>query len=1178
MKNLNPTRETYEMDLALKSARDKKLSRILVPLLLAGYKDVESTRNIAKGLASGTLGLPSDIAELFSGAFTQGAAEKALMTRPPRVLPPDKPVEVQEGVAPRPELRQEQIGVPKVKYTSADLARRLGLDPDDPETIISQIFSPDLLSKPAAAIKAAKALNLAEGFLPWMAGVFASKRAQTLPRLSLANAEKLEDAKTPAQKIFEETGFWRGPEGQWRFEISDKDIKINPEVLKKTSKSGGDGQDSAQYAPLADVVTHPELFAAYPELKNAYIKFLPPDSSGKRGAFHPDGRVPRRVVEDFENIPTAALGSSLRLFSDDLMGKMTDDGLAFRYPVIEIYTHTRDSKIQKLHRDISLSENIIENTLRNIEYFKKEGVPRFAKGMPLSEYLSILRKNIDEHQTTISKHKKEIESLEGISSDPRRITFDVKSTLVHELQHAIQEIENLPTGGRPLDRSPSEYDSYLRLGGEAEARAAQERLKYADVQAGRTGGLVQVEKEGGAELLPLQFKEWKELQAKEGISPEDALTQTPLSQYDVPLEELSFVYPKEGKAKSAASQILSAEPPPGPIFTSPALNAVREVSKDVLPANQWLRQLQGRGVKEDEIVWTGVGDWLKSRKGNVSKADLEQYLDANQIQIQEVVKGSQGESVELFPDASATKFSDPAYQLPGGENYRELVLTLPEPENKEILRLNEISKRLFDKNYDDLSDSALGRQNAAKSRIAVKREYKRLYGEAGSLAEDRRPIYKGGHYDEPNIVAHIRFNERVDADGNKVLFIEEIQSDWAQKGREKGFKGNPITEADVERKKWIINRGDEIRKEIAELNETQGYAAREKERMLLEERRLQVREFEDLVKKAEVEQGGLPTAPFIMDTNQWVALSLKRMVRWAADNKFDKIGWTTGAQQAARYDLSKQLDSVTIQRRANDESWVITGEKAGVGQNIGIDVDDLSKLDDYIGKELAEKARKDLDEIDVSSQDQELDRIWKRMDEIQTRINIEYDNSIRNAPPELGQELEELQNKSLTLRKSNIYDGVTYSGVDLQVGGEGMKGFYDQIINNQAKALGKKYGAKVDESVVNESSGLQGSLWKHAQSERDWIPMEEQLRKRLLKEGHKVWTLNLTPKLREAARKGLPYMVVLPPVVVGSQMMQQESPSGKIEMFADGEWIQSDPVQVPAAQVRASRILEEAVP
>ena len=42
------------------------------------------------------------------------------------------------------------------------------------------------------------------------------------------------------------------------------------------------------------------------------------------------------------------------------------------------------------------------------------------------------------------------------------------------------------------------------------------------------------------------------------------------------------------------------------------------------------------------------------------------------------------------------------------------------------------------------------------------------------------------HFDRTNILAHIRFNERTDADGRKV-FLEEIQSDWAQKGRKEGF-------------------------------------------------------------------------------------------------------------------------------------------------------------------------------------------------------------------------------------------------------------------------------------------------------------------------------------------------------------------------------------------------------
>jgi hypothetical protein len=43
------------------------------------------------------------------------------------------------------------------------------------------------------------------------------------------------------------------------------------------------------------------------------------------------------------------------------------------------------------------------------------------------------------------------------------------------------------------------------------------------------------------------------------------------------------------------------------------------------------------------------------------------------------------------------------------------------------------------------------------------------------------------HFSDPNIVAHVRFDERKGPIGERVLFIEEIQSDWAQQGREKGF-------------------------------------------------------------------------------------------------------------------------------------------------------------------------------------------------------------------------------------------------------------------------------------------------------------------------------------------------------------------------------------------------------
>jgi hypothetical protein len=45
--------------------------------------------------------------------------------------------------------------------------------------------------------------------------------------------------------------------------------------------------------------------------------------------------------------------------------------------------------------------------------------------------------------------------------------------------------------------------------------------------------------------------------------------------------------------------------------------------------------------------------------------------------------------------------------------------------------------------------------------------------------EARGSQYKSPHFDEPNVLAHVRFNDRT-IDGKKTLFIEEVQSDWGQ--------------------------------------------------------------------------------------------------------------------------------------------------------------------------------------------------------------------------------------------------------------------------------------------------------------------------------------------------------------------------------------------------------------
>ena len=51
------------------------------------------------------------------------------------------------------------------------------------------------------------------------------------------------------------------------------------------------------------------------------------------------------------------------------------------------------------------------------------------------------------------------------------------------------------------------------------------------------------------------------------------------------------------------------------------------------------------------------------------------------------------------------------------------------------------------------------------------------------INRETKDNFQSSHFDEPNILVHLRMNTRTDAEGNKVLFLEEVQSDWGQKGK-----------------------------------------------------------------------------------------------------------------------------------------------------------------------------------------------------------------------------------------------------------------------------------------------------------------------------------------------------------------------------------------------------------
>lgn len=455
--------------------------------------------------------------------------------------------------------------------------------------------------------------------------------------------------------------------------------------------------------------------------------------------------------------------------------------------------------------------------------------------------------------------------------------------------------------------------------------------------------------------------------------------------------------------------------------------------------------------------------------------EVSQNAD-NQLRALQEMRDAEANAVYTVPESTPTKYE--RYQLPGGENYREILLTLPAA-GEDVQKLNKISLQLHGKPYTDLMADT---SEMAKMRLAVKREYKSQFGESGLNAEDRG-IYRSSHFDEPNILAHMRVNDRIDADGKKMLLIEEVQSDWHQAGREKGYAPKNAEAQLAASKDRMAERSNEIRRisnRMAELNNSQldEFNALAQERQRLQD--LQGKETDWGNRIYDAKNSGVPDAPF-KDT--WHQLALKRALKEAVDKGYDRIGLTTGAQQAERYNLAKQVDEVIAKRNPDgsfnlDATLVGGGTQQSIGKNIAAD-----KLADYVGKDLAKTMQSQTAGTDV------------------------------------------------------------YSGDALKVGGEGMKKYYDEIYPAFLNKQGKKYGAQMGEVEIGlppktsnswayfrdwfaENHGNVGSSstalsnWEQGANNK-YVKEFEKFRKAAT-QTEKVRYLDITPEMRKAIKEGQP--------------------------------------------------------
>ena len=439
-----------------------------------------------------------------------------------------------------------------------------------------------------------------------------------------------------------------------------------------------------------------------------------------------------------------------------------------------------------------------------------------------------------------------------------------------------------------------------------------------------------------------------------------------------------------------------------------------------MPASQWKTWMESRAkdgmMSMEEAKWTGLSDFLAS-KGNekVTPQQVREFLKENRVTVEvkdsrdiggkkpdwrgiggnleelhldgeptgwAAEEGDRGTMVHrVFDDGSTesaeefrtraeaedyiaqqtgnagvnhTKFSQ--YQLPGASNYREVLVTLPQ----KTVDLSE-----FDANLIEQDDMGLGLWQVVRdgrfvgNAVHSYSKENAIQTAVNRMSRENKEGFRSSHFDEPNILVHLRLNDRTGPNGEKVLFIEELQSDWGQSKRS----------------------GKDV-----------------------------------------------PDAPFITSTDAWVELGLKQAIRMAVDGGYDKVAWTTGDQQNERYDLSKQVESISWKRSADGKLVTVSAPQGDYGLIVNSDgivhdtVDDGAFEDEVKGKRLDEVVGKDIADKIMSEESGDL------------------------------------------------------SGDGLKVGGSGMKGFYDKILPITAGKVGKKLGG---DGVVRDTGIVRGeSRWE----------------------------------------------------------------------------------------------------
>jgi hypothetical protein len=500
---------------------------------------------------------------------------------------------------------------------------------------------------------------------------------------------------------------------------------------------------------------------------------------------------------------------------------------------------------------------------------------------------------------------------------------------------------------------------------------------------------------------------------------------------------------------------------PGPTYSAVDKAAI-EMARTKGTGAEFMTELsKTKGVKPAEIADRRL-DVIRSEP-KMTKDQLLKRLEQKPVPILREKTYSVNPSGENFNEAGnwVDREDYSKWQLPGGENYREMLVHYPPTIGADFGPANDYRLAMEAKYgrfpHLKMTPDELKQQTALQSgNPNVLLHYNAPhFGDV--TATDLGTLLDN---DSGNLLGHMRVSDRIGPNNEKILHLEELQSDLHQTGRDKGYQTveqkkaaqKAAYEANFALQEAIIKK-NHLESDVKNAEITYGtnhpnyIQAREAYLNVIPEV-MKARTAADNIAINE----SVPDAPF---KKTWPELLSKRLLHYAADNGYDAIGITPGMENAKRYSLANHFNEIHY-----SGSNLIGYDKNGneIVRKTGVLPE---QLPEYIGQEASEKLL---------------------------------------AQPAEG-----------TLR--------SLSNLDLEVGGEGMKGFYDQILPNVFNDIGKPYGARM------QPFGLK-------------IPVES---------GEaQLHRFDLTPEMREEIKlRGLPLYTI--PAAIGAGAIlgsQVEQPQG----------------------------------